>query len=106
MTTLNTIIEEEKKEFDEIALYSDGTIHMGGSRIDKLMTWFTSAMQRAYEAGQKEGRESLIKMFSVAIEADIKTAQKINMPIMVAGKALVETLRRTELDAVIEKIKQ
>lgn len=79
MTTLNIIIEEEKKEFDEIALYSDGTIHMGGSRIDKLMTWFTTAMQRAVEYERARIRESFDDWFKNGTQ-DVEDWADRNLP--------------------------
>ena len=63
MTTLNTIIEEEKgkykKRFQEKNILSDGSsteyIHLKGSALDKdFQDFLTTAMQRAYEAGERE----------------------------------------------------
>lgn len=60
MTTLNTIIEEEKKAFE--AKFSYGGFgglmpqHRDGGRIlmGEVQDYLATAMQRAYEAGQAE----------------------------------------------------
>ena len=48
MTTLNTIIEEEKKKLQKIECLVEDNV---------LEDFLTTAMQRAYEAGEKKGRE-------------------------------------------------
>lgn len=55
MTTLNTIIEEEKKEFKKrFTTYGHG-YHLN-DRIppEEAYDFLTTAMQRAYEAGREE----------------------------------------------------
>lgn len=67
MTTLNTIIEEEKKEFEEKWPH-DGTpmrawpYNAGGGNwlhpySDEIKAFLTTAMQRAYEASKVEEQE-------------------------------------------------
>ena len=51
MTTLNTIIEEEKKEFDNFMLEEYGKWKIGRTEAKAFLT---TAMQRAYEAGREE----------------------------------------------------
>ena len=56
MTTLNTIIEEEKKEFDK-RFMQDGellTAFDGKDDASDIKSHLTTAMQRAYEAGKDE----------------------------------------------------
>lgn len=59
MTTLNTIIEEEKKEFDE----QFGGLLEGSDPLDihksNLKAFLTTAMQRAYEAGRQNTVEDI-----------------------------------------------
>ena len=67
MTPLNTIIEEEtkweddfRKQFDELKLKPPKNSMPNAER--ELIIWYfrnriTTAMQRAYEAGEKKGRE-------------------------------------------------
>ena len=55
MTTLNTIIEEEKREFDtdirpHIGNHTEGADH---GIADDIWERNATAMQRAYEAGKK-----------------------------------------------------
>lgn len=94
MTTLNTIIEEEKKEFYE----QFGGLLEGSDPLDihksNLVTFLTIAIQRAYEAGKAE----TAKMFEEVINTDIERASTSGTPIAVAGRVLVETLRHSELD--------
>lgn len=63
MTPLNTIIEEEKKDYaviKHIAELADkycpdlGTNHQATPAIDVINRFLTSAMQRAYEVGLDE----------------------------------------------------
>lgn len=63
MTTLNTIIEEEKKDYaviKHIAEIADkhcpdlGVEHQATPAIDIINRFVTTAMQRAYEAGKEE----------------------------------------------------
>lgn len=79
MTTLNTIIEEEKekarKQFDDspVSLRIDaleryahvhGWFQFEGRTIqDEIDTIVTTAMQRAYEAGQSEERAKIREEF-------------------------------------------
>ena len=59
MITLNTIIEEEKTKGQE---YLDSAINNREKALyleDVLDTVITSAMQRAYEAGQSEERAKI-----------------------------------------------
>ena len=59
MTTLNTIIEEEKKEFDK-RFMQDGellTAFDGKDDASDIKSHLTTAMQRAYEAGKVRYRD-------------------------------------------------
>jgi hypothetical protein len=72
MTTLNTIIEEEKKEFEqEFAHCKPANEHTTGY-IDSrdyrdIETFLTSAIQRAYEAGIDEERERIEAIFKESV---------------------------------------
>ena len=70
MTTINTIIEEEKKEaykkFREMTQYE---VWCPRSYIDTLLT---TAMQRAYEAGQREERANVQESFVAFCDAFIE----------------------------------
>lgn len=56
MTTLNTIIEEEEKEFDD-HFSTWKYMAIGGAQTREVKDFLTKAMQRAYEAGREEGKE-------------------------------------------------
>ena len=57
MTPLNTIIEEEKKKFEEKKTqwiqYGGFCYQDGEYSIDHIKKFLTTAMQRAYEAGRQ-----------------------------------------------------
>lgn len=58
MTTLNTIIEEEQKKFEDKFKDSFTLGAMESWKDGEVVRDFlTSAMQRAYEAGEKKARE-------------------------------------------------
>lgn len=62
MTTLNTIIEEEKKAFDEAfmeyAYENENTLLDNDTDGEKVKDFLTTAMQRAYEVGKADNAQA------------------------------------------------
>ncbi len=81
MTPLNTIIEEEKKEFENLSRvlveekqiegYGLMRTYTGGATQEQI-DFLTTAMQRAYDAGEKKGREE--------VKRELLSEQEANYP--------------------------
>lgn len=76
MTTLNTIIEEEKVKFGN--LYVEVEEVMERSVLDKYERFLTTAMQRAYEEGREEERDRILNILSNLVPKDEDAMDVIN----------------------------
>ena len=78
MTTLNTIIEEEKKRFDRHFLGTEPDGEWGSNEI-KNGTWtlfayaaknyLTTAMQRSYEAGVHDAVKKVLDVITIPVNS-------------------------------------